>query len=455
MNTRIRLDANAAGLRISRADLLILVAATAAGALLFSLAQAPETLLISAVAAIVLLALLRYPELALALYLVVGDIKGDDRIASLVPVDLTLALGVILLAGIARNLLRGRRIAPMPSAYFLFLALVALMAASLAYTPVFDWGLEKLGRFLTVTAIVIVAPFFVLGTPQAMKRFFLSFGAAAFAICTWSLSALGGSERLATPSDNTIGLGHIAGALLLLIWFGLVPRWSFPWRMFAYALLAVPAIALIGSGSRGPAIACGLVIIVSPFFCRRFWADLSILAAAAFIALPFLRIPDSAVEYLDTLFRARNLSALLEFRSDLLGYGWRLLEQHPLLGAGIGGFRYYSPNPSLYKWPHNIFLEIACEMGIPAVLIAGAIFLFAMRETVRQLRDRRSPDFSLSQIAAALFAAGIINALSSGDINSDRLTWLFVSLVFVVRSLRARSHERPATRSAAAAPVPA
>jgi O-antigen ligase len=455
MNSRTTLGVRPRGLRISVADVSILAVSLAAGMLLFSLAPAPRTLLAFAASAVALFALLCYPELALALYVVVGDIKGDEHVASLCPIDLTLTLGAILLAGIAINLLRGKRIVRMPPSYFLFVAFVGLMAASLAYTPVFEGGIEKLGRFLTVTGIVIVAPFFVLGTPRAMKRFLIGFGVAAFAICVWSLSALGGSERLVTPSDNTIGLGHVAGALTLLIWFAVIPRYDFPRRMLTYVLLAVPIIALIGSGSRGSAIACGLVILISPFFCRRFWLDLGSVAASGFAALPFLHIPESSFDYLGTLFHARNVTALLNFRGDLLAYGWRLLQQHPLLGAGIGGFRYDSPNPTLYKWPHNIFLEIVCELGIPAGLIAAAIFGSAIREAFRQLRNHLSPQFVLAQLAAALLVAGIVNAMSSGNINSDRSTWLFVILVFVVRGLRARSPALPVMRSEAAPPVPA
>ena len=45
--------------------------------------------------------------MALALYVVIGDVKGDERVASLLPVDLTLALGAVLLAGMLLNALRG------------------------------------------------------------------------------------------------------------------------------------------------------------------------------------------------------------------------------------------------------------------------------------------------------------------------------------------------------------
>jgi O-antigen ligase len=221
-----------------------------------------------------------------------------------------------------------------------------------------------------------------------------------------------------------------------------IPRCAFPRRMIAYLLLGVPVVALIGSGSRGAAIACAVVILVSPLFRRRLMLDLTCLTGLGLVALPFARIPASSFEYLGTLAADRGLGALLSFRADLLIYGWKLLTLHPLMGVGIQGFRYYSPNPELYKWPHNIFLEIGCEMGIPAALIALAIFGSATREAYRQLRDRDSPYFVLSQLAAALLVVGVINGTNTGDINSDRATWLFVSLVFVVRGLRIGSQER-------------
>ena len=441
MNARVALGVNAANFRFSFSSVAILAPSLISGIALFSFGPAPESLLCAVVGAAVLGVLLLYPELALALYVVIGDVKGDERVASLLPYDLTLALGAILLAGIALNFLRGKRRVSMPPAYFLLLALVTLMIVSLSYTPVFDAGLEKLERFLSVTGIVIVAPFFVLGTPQAMKRFLWGFAIVAFAICSWSLAELGGSDRLATPSDNTIGLGHIACALILLIWFAVVPRFLFPWRIFAYALLAVPAIALIGSGSRGPAIACSIVIFVSLFFYPRRWLDIACVAAMGFAALPFANIPVSSLDYLGTLIGSQSVTALMSFRGDLLDSGWAILRQHPLIGVGLQGFRYASPNPALYNWPHNIFLEIACEMGIPAALIACAVFISAIRESLRQLTDQCRRHFMLTQLAAALLMIGVINGTNTGDINSDRSTWLFLSLVFVVKGFRAQSPE--------------
>jgi O-antigen ligase len=420
----------------------ILAASFTASFALFAIIDEPRKLMCLGLAAGGLVTLLIYPEFALALYLVVGDVKGDDRVSGLLPVDLTLALAAVLVAGIILNLLRGKRIVAMPPVYFLFIALTVMMIASLSYTPVFEAGIDKLGRFLAVTGIAIVAPFFVLQTPRTMKRFLIGFAAAAYAICLYSLSRLGGSERLVTPSDNTIGLGHVACALIALIWFAAIPKLSLSKRMLTYSLLLVPAAALIGSGSRGAAVALALVIVVSLFFYRQLLLDAACLLAVGLAALPWLNIPESSLEYLGTLVAGKTASALLDFRGELLDHSWKLLVQHPVIGAGIGGFRYSSPNPGSYKWPHNIFLEIACELGIPAALIVFAIFGSAIRESCRQLKDRRSPYFTISMIAAALLVIGIVNALNTGDINSDRSTWLFMTLVFVIRGYRVKDAAR-------------
>lgn len=406
-----------------------------------SAATVESLLIVSAVAA-----LLAYPEFALAAFLIVGDVKGDDRVAALFPCDLTLAVGVIVILGILINLARKKRIAALPPIYFLFLPLVAIMTMSLIYTPVFSAGLDKLELFVTVTAIAILAPFFILTSPQAMKRFLWAYGCAAYAICLVSLGGLGGTDRLASPSDNTIGLGRLACVLAAIVWFTFVPGARFGRRLLGYAALAVPLVAMIGSGSRGSAIAFAVLILATVFFDRRLALDLAALAFVGVMALPFIYIPQASFRYLGSLFGARTVGGLLNFRADLLAYGWQLLKQHPLIGAGLGGFRYSSPNPGQYKWPHDIFIELACELGIPAALIGLAIFGSAIRESIRQLRDAVSPHFTLSMIAAALLWIGVVAAITTGNINSDRSIWLFISMVFVIRSYRLASGEHAVIR---------
>ncbi|HUO33989.1 MAG TPA: O-antigen ligase family protein [Candidatus Acidoferrum sp.] len=387
--------------------------------------------------------LLRYPEFALALYVVIGDIKGDNRLSSLFPFDLTLAAGALLLAGVLLNLLRGVRPLPLPRAYSFFIPLVFWMLVSLSYTPVFEAGADKLARFLSVTAIVIVAPFFVLTTPQAMKRFLLSFAACAFVICTYSLTGLGGDERLASPSDNTIGLGHIACSLFIVLWFLLIARFPFSRRALFYPLLAVPTLALIGSGSRGPVIALLLVILLSLCFHRHLLLDFGLFSFFGFLLAPLAGLPQASLDYLGSFLHCHDLSDMVASRADLVSFAWDLLRQHPLIGVGLEGYRFHSLNAGVYKWPHDIFLEVACELGLPAFFLMAIVFGGALRTSFLQLRARSNPFPILAELVAALLFAGIINATNTGDINSDRLTWLFLALVFAVRALAEREANCP------------
>src|SRR5271154_2329555 len=65
--------------------LAILAASVMVGFVLFSISPEPRMLPVVFLGVAALLALLLYPELALALYVVIGDVKGDDRVASLLP----------------------------------------------------------------------------------------------------------------------------------------------------------------------------------------------------------------------------------------------------------------------------------------------------------------------------------------------------------------------------------
>src|SRR5271168_3419071 len=85
---------------------VVAAAALVLGFAAFTIFPDPRMLPLVFLGAAALLGLLLYPELALALYVVIGDVKGDERVAALLPWDLTLALGGMLIAGIILNFLR-------------------------------------------------------------------------------------------------------------------------------------------------------------------------------------------------------------------------------------------------------------------------------------------------------------------------------------------------------------
>ena len=63
----------------------ILTLSTGFGFVLFAVAPTAHAVLLGVVALVTLAAFLAWPELALALYVVIGDVKGDERVAALLP----------------------------------------------------------------------------------------------------------------------------------------------------------------------------------------------------------------------------------------------------------------------------------------------------------------------------------------------------------------------------------
>ena len=112
-------------------------------------------------------------------------------------------------------------------------------------------------------------------------------------------------------------------------------------------------------------------------------------------------------------------------RVELWSAGWESFIERPLVGLGTGGFADAFPS-ELY--PHNLFLELAAELGIVGLLLVVA---FTTAGFVAALRAYRSTDPQVSRRAAlvtALLASALTNAAFSGNVSSNAAVWLAVGL---------------------------
>ena len=213
----------------------------------------------------------------------------------------------------------------MPPAYFLFIALIVMMVASLSLYAGLRRRPRKAGALSHRHGHRDCRAIFRsrhAASDEAVSR---RFAAVAFAICSYSLRASVAPTVWPRPATTRSASGHIACALILLIWFAVVPRCRFQ-ADFCYALLAVPALALIGSGSRGPAIACAVVILVEPVLLSPAAGSMSLAwLGLGLAALPFANIPGSSLDYLGTLVGSQSVTRSVEFSRRLLDYGWKLL----------------------------------------------------------------------------------------------------------------------------------
>src|SRR6516165_9060530 len=365
---------------------------------------------------LVALALIRFSEIALALFFLIGLVKGDARLASS-PVDLTILVGSVVLVGVAYRLYIKRQVLRLPPEYFFYLPLLAMMSLSLAYTPDFGGGLEKSLRFVCLTSIGIVAPFALFDHESKIRRFFLAMAIGGLLLAINSLTMLGGEERMVSPSGLNTELGAASAVALIVLWGGLFPRWPLRVRILFYPILGVLGVALIGSGGRFANVSAVICLAIGTFLCRKLFTDVLIVGGLGLLALPLIWIPQASFDYLRSL---AHPSQAMGTRNDLMWLGVRMFSEHPLFGVGVQGFRYLSPNPLTYNYPHNLIL---------------ALGFCSFREILMQLSAPLLRRNTLVITVFLLLIYVFLDAMVSGDINDLRFMWFVFGLPFVLRNL--------------------
>lgn len=186
------------------------------------------------------------------------------------------------------------------------------------------------------------------------------------------------------------GIGGLAALLLAFIWAN--SRGGF------LALLAAAVVMLIGYRAVSGPVRLGVAVAAATVFV--------LLAGPAFwTRMDTITNPDQ--DY--------NMTSS-EGRWQLWERGIGYMEMRPVLGVGVGGFpsaegmlsegaREARAHGRGEKWsePHNSFVEVGAELGIPGLLL----FVAMLWTAVRGLRGAPEPGFAVSlAAAAAAFAVG-------------------------------------------------
>jgi O-antigen ligase len=384
---------------------------------------------------------LREPLALLALYLVIGLFKAQPVVSSL-PVDATLALGLLVALVCGVRLVTGR-VRAVPYGFALTIAIViASLAASLAWTSARGYGTGKVTTFLTVTMLAIGAPFFFLEKWGDLRRFFMwtvvvAVPAAILAVANPATE----SGRLA--GDNTIGTSRLlcTAALILILWA--LGRSS---RRLPPAALAATFVAIAAAvGSRGPILsfALALAVTLAAWLLRvpRKVAPVLAVAAVSVAVVPFVSLPATSSERLSGAVRDPLAAFRQDDRSFVVKQAFQLIDRYPIRGGGVGSFS--TVNPAA-KWPHNLFLELWAELGLAALVVvavaSGAALIGLFRLAWLAGEHQRRAD--LVYILLAVFMFNLLAVQVSGNINDNRDFWGMLSIASIVVAGGIDSRER-------------
>lgn len=119
-----------------------------------------------------------------------------------------------------------------------------------------------------------------------------------------------------------------------------------------------------------------------------------------------------------------------------------MIKDNPLIGVGLGNFRYRYPEYMLkakehFLHAHNVFLQIAVEMGIPGLLA----FLWLLFLFFKDIFFQRQEDKYLKVVSIG-FCAGIIAILITSlfhDVFHSRqiatLTWYVMGMAIAIKRI--------------------
>jgi O-antigen ligase len=344
-----------------------------------------------------------------------------------------------------------------------FFAFAALVAASYSYTSAPDYGGSKLLRFLLIGTLLFISPFLIILSEDDFLKFaklFLGFCAVTSIQLIVNLE----TRSQSTDTDITrIGAGWLMGMAIVILLFYPVARTRGRQRKLIIFLLPVFIGGLMAAAARGPIFALsiasliGMAILIKERQLRMATAaSMLIILALGLGGAYFLLRQTDAGKYaaktgeIESLFTEGTSSGSAGERLGFYRATIAAIPNQPLWGTGIGSWSTFYYGDDQRNYPHNLFLEIAFEEGLMGLAAFLALLALVGISIYRMIGDSRSHFLVLG----LLVLYSVINSLFSGDLDDNRLLWMWIGVALSVcrlvqvrisafRSLHETARRRP------------
>ncbi len=223
------------------------------------------------------------------------------------------------------------------------------------------------------------------------------------------------ARALAIGFDNPRFLNHVQTLLLPLLVLSAATesdlRWRWLARLTAMAQVAIVALDL----ARATSLAWLAAFVVLWLLGERRMVREALrivmaglmLGAAAFWVLPMVLGGSWHASFASPAELGKAHS-----RDYLWALAWQQFSQAPVLGAGP---MHYAATPNdKAAHPHNLYLQLLAEVGLPASLVAMGLLLLPIVRAIRLRRTGGGGDTLLLGFMAAAIAA-LVDALFSGN----------------------------------------
>jgi putative inorganic carbon (HCO3(-)) transporter len=316
-----------------------------------------------------------------------------------------------------------------------------LLTGIALYYAVVNWA-STTGRVrLLVFAVISAGLFLALSAPASVEW---AAGKLAFIPATVY-------NRFILLVSDTIHPNVLAGNIVILLPFALALI-LFAWRSLTWlyrlaaaaALLCITAVLFL-TQSRGAwiALAAALIAMLLLRF-RRGWVFLVLAAAIGAAAVNRLGMKD----ILD-MSTASGTVGTLEGRLEIWSRAIDMIRDFPFTGIGMGAFEdlahhmypfFYYADQSV-PHTHNLFLQVAVDLGLPGLVAWLSVFLLVMAAAWRVFQRGRllndgweaglGAGLLCSQLALAVH--GLTDAITWGMVRPAPLIWVLWGLAIAAR----------------------
>ncbi len=371
-----------------------------------------------------------------------------------------LLAGSWLAAAATRRDGRGGLVSTHPTLAYLLGALILYAALSLTWCELPEAGVGALGRYALNAVLLLI----VVGTLHRRRE---AIGLVTAYVAGATASAIYG-VLFTSDTDISDPVGRVSGTIgdanelsavlvagfVLSVGLSLVARPSPVLQAGAWAGAAVCLVGSFMTLSRGGFVALALVLVASIIFGGR-WRG-----GAVWIAV---LVALTGMFYLSTLAPPQALDRLTAGdggtgRTDIWTVGWRMVQDQPVLGVGVGNFQTASIHYLLVPGgierdefivdrplvAHNTYLHVLAELGAVGLTAFVLIIFLSLRSALRAalvFGSRGERDMELLSRAVLIGLIGILVADFFISEQFSKQLWLLLGLGPALLAIARGSHE--------------
>ena len=418
--------------------------------------------------------ILKYPIISLILSFSSGIFKDwlTENISLFSSIDFTsfifsFTLVVLMLDFIRKGALFSLRF---PRGFSSLVFFTLFMFATLFYTPSAKYGLLKVGSFFIFNWFLFVFAYWSVQERKDLERFAIFFAAIVGSVSVFTLSMLFRgflkgdliySFRASFLGVNPISFANWIGCANIFYISILLNEQAKAKRFYLLLMVFIFTATMLVSNSRGPIASLMITLFLLGIVNIKRLKLTKLIAALVFVALViitlFFILPEQVTSrYVDLFGGGTDVVSKTHsaYTINTRLFAWKTAISsataslpHFLIGMGVGGFSnlFYGLDVRLY--PHNMFIEIFCELGVVGLLLIILHFFEIFMPLATRLTFVKGNDrgMYLGFIMASVYL--VMAAQFSGDLNDNRRIWFFLGLslasmdIFVVEKLNSMDDE--------------